>query len=236
VLGGIRAGALALGTVRLTPSVGVLAAANAIPVAGVLGLGWDVFPLMLLYWIENLIVGGFNVLRMVWAQPRRWQLWLGKVFMVPFFVFHFGLFTTVHGIFLFAMFGRDFTLDAGPFPPPGLVWSAVVDEGVIFGAAALALSHGFSFAWNYVGQGEFRTVTLDALMRQPYRRVVILHVAIIFGGFAVLALGSRTAPLLLLVALKVGVDVASHLRERRRLAERSTPGAGPRPRNTVSFP
>lgn len=206
-----------IGGARLTPSVSVLAAANAVPMAGILGLGWEVFPVLLLYWVENIVVGAFNVLRMVCAQPRRWQLWLGKVFMVPFFAFHFGLFTTVHGIFLFVMFGRDFELTQGPFPPPEVVWSAIVNEGVLFAAGALLLSHGFSFAWNYLGSGEFRSVTLDQLMQQPYRRVVLLHVVIIAGGLGVLALRSHMAPLLLLVLLKVGMDVRAHLRERRRM-------------------
>lgn len=38
-------------------------AANLVPVAGVFVFDWDVFPLVLLFWLENVIVGGFPVLR-----------------------------------------------------------------------------------------------------------------------------------------------------------------------------
>ncbi|MES1203719.1 MAG: DUF6498-containing protein, partial [Pseudomonadota bacterium] len=38
---------------------------NAIPVFGVLFGGWSAFALMLLYWLENVIIGVFNVARMI---------------------------------------------------------------------------------------------------------------------------------------------------------------------------
>jgi hypothetical protein len=50
-------------------------------------------------------------------------------------------------------------------------------------------------------------------MGQPYARVVVLHLTIIGGGFLVMALGAPVLGLLLLVVLKIGVDLAAHLRE-----------------------
>jgi len=48
----------------VTPSLIVLLAANAVPIFGVLFLGWTVLPLVLIYWLENVVIGGFNVLKM----------------------------------------------------------------------------------------------------------------------------------------------------------------------------
>jgi len=67
-------------TVPVTPSLFALLVANAFPIAGVLFLGWKVFPLVLLYWLENVVVGGFNVAKMLLAQPREPVYWLGKAF------------------------------------------------------------------------------------------------------------------------------------------------------------
>jgi hypothetical protein len=39
-----------------------LLAANAIPLFGVVFLGWDAFHIVLLYWAENIVIG-FNALR-----------------------------------------------------------------------------------------------------------------------------------------------------------------------------
>ena len=54
----------------MTPSLLALGLANALPIAGVLLLGWKVFPLVLLYWLENVVVGGFNVGKLLLAQPQ----------------------------------------------------------------------------------------------------------------------------------------------------------------------
>jgi len=51
------------------------------------------------------IVGGFNVLRMLWAQPDNPLIWVAKAGMIPFFIFHYGMFTTVHGAFVLTLFG-----------------------------------------------------------------------------------------------------------------------------------
>jgi hypothetical protein len=51
----------------VTPSLVALVVANALPLAGVLFLGWTVFPLVLLYWLENVVVGAFNVAKLLLA-------------------------------------------------------------------------------------------------------------------------------------------------------------------------
>jgi len=90
----------------VTPSLIALVIANALPLVGVLLLGWTVFPLVLLYWLENLVVGGFNVAKLLLAQPRQPVYRLGRVFLIPFFVVHFGGFTYIHGVLVVARTGR----------------------------------------------------------------------------------------------------------------------------------
>jgi hypothetical protein len=53
-------------------------------------------------------------------------------------------------------------------------------------------------------------------MAQPYARVVVLHLAILFGGWIALALGSNVGVLMLLIAGKTVLDLSLHLRERMR--------------------
>jgi energy-converting hydrogenase Eha subunit C len=57
-------------------------------------------------------------------------------------------------------------------------------------------------------------------MGAPYTRVVILHLTIIFGAFAVALLGQPIGALVVMVLLKTGVDLAAHLGERARAASR----------------
>ena len=204
---------------RITPTAVVLIAANIVPLVGMLFFGWSVYATLLLFWAENAIVGVFNILRMLAADPDNPLAWASKVFMVPFFTFHYGMFVTVHGIFVLELFGKVHTRG---FPTPSVFWSAILNAGIAPAVWGLALSHAVSFAFNYIGAGQYRTASLPMLMSRPYGRVMILHVVILVGGFLVMALGSPTLPLALLVVLKTALDLRGHVREHAALAQPAT--------------
>jgi hypothetical protein len=58
-------------------------------------------------------------------------------------------------------------------------------------------------------------------MAAPYGRIVVLHIAILFGGMATLALGSPVFLLVLLIVGKVFLDLKFHQRSHRKLASGS---------------
>jgi len=95
---------------------------------------------------------------------------------------------------------------------------AAAPEAFLWGCLALLLSHGISFLLLFIGQGEYRHTTVNALMQAPYRRIVVMHVAVIAGGFLVVRLGSPLGLLFALVALKTGMDIMLHNRSHRRSA------------------
>ncbi|MBW2485930.1 MAG: hypothetical protein JRE72_00795, partial [Deltaproteobacteria bacterium] len=70
-------------------SITALTIANLIPLIGVVFLGWDAAAIVLLYWIENLIVGFFNILRMLLVKVESRSKQFQKLFMIPFFCVHF---------------------------------------------------------------------------------------------------------------------------------------------------
>ena len=204
----------------MTPSLLALGLANALPIAGVLLLGWKVFPLVLLYWLENVVVGGFNVGKLLLARPQEPAYSVGKLFLIPFFIFHFGMFTLLHGVFVFALFGAK-TLPR--FDSLAELPAAIRAYHLGWGVLALVVSHGLSFYWNYFQNGEYRRASLPILMIQPYARLVVLHLAVLFGGWIVLTLGSPLLALLVLVALKTTADVRAHQAERHRFMEPARP-------------
>jgi hypothetical protein len=87
---------------------------------------------------------------------------------------------------------------------------------VVPGALALAASHIVSFVYNFLGRKEYLNTTVSAQMMAPYGRVVVLHVTILGGAFLIVALGTPVAALAVMVALKTAIDLALHLRERRK--------------------
>lgn len=214
------------------PSAIALLVANFIPLLGVLIFGWQVFPLVLLFWFENVILGVINILKMAIAQPGTPYTLPAKLFMIPFFSIHYGMFTFVHGVFIMVIFGGGMK-SGTPFPTmfggPTSFWGALVGHHLHWAALGLALSHFISFIFDYVRPGVYRTITLPALMSAPYGRIVVLHLTILIGGALVMFMGSPMVGLLLLVVLKTGLDLRALLKSTRPAsasagAETNSPG------------
>jgi hypothetical protein len=215
-----------IGIAELTrPSVATLLIANVLPLFGVLFLGWKIFPLLVLFWLENVIVGVFNVFKMLVASPTSPGQWVAKLGMIPFFCFHYGMFTLVHGIFVFVMFG-GILMDSPDFPTPAVVAQVFGDFQIGWAALALFISHLVSFIFNYIGKGEYKQSKVNDLMAQPYGRVVILHVTIILGGFLIGMFGSPIFALILLLVLKTVIDIQAHLREHKKFSEKQAETVG----------
>ena len=205
-----------------SPSALILICAKLFPLYGVFVLGWSVYPLLLLYWIENVIIGGSTVLRMLTADPSDGLAWAGKLFLVPFFCLHFGMFTLVHGALLNGFFGPA----AHPHGMPLALASqfanarqAIATYHLGWQVFLIALSHALSFTLNYIGRGEYRRASLPALMAAPYGRVMIMHTVVLFGGLVVQAFHAPSWSLVLLIGLKITLDLRAHGQERSRLAE-----------------
>lgn len=190
-----------------------LVAANLVPLAGALLGIWSAYDLLLLFWAENVVIGLFQVLRMgaVLVLRREYAV----IVLIPFFIVHYGMFAFAHGSFVTTLLAppEEASLEAAVavlLSPSGLLW----------GLLALLASHGFSYVANFLGAGEWREVAPKELMLQPYARVVVLHIVIIFGGVLAMALGEPAVALALLVVLKIGVDIVAHRREHRAAAGR----------------
>ena len=207
----------------------VLILANLAPAVGVLFFGWDAHYLLLLYWLENLVVGGWTLLRMLHAGGLR---------VLPqsaFFAFHYSFFCAGHGIFILTL--TDLPGEAPPedFDDDGFVllmpfrmlagqfgWIANEMPG-LFGLPLLAfvVSHGVSTLYHHFIDREDDGRDADDIMFDPYKRIVALHIAIILGAMAILETGATTAApaLLLLVGMKTAIDVHQHRSAHRKRRE-----------------
>ncbi len=224
--------------------------ANAIPLVGVIILGWDAFAVVALYWLENVVIGVMNIVKMITCFPQaepltdatddkasdplglsksikvdaagipNWGMHAMKLFVVPFFAIHYGMFTFVHGVFVFAIFGAMDGGAAGPFD--GRNVQRLADMGLIWAGLLLAASHVAVLLQDYFWNGGYQRTNPMMLMAEPYPRVIVLHVAIIFGAMLTFALGSPTWFMVLLVAGKTALDVTLY-RARRGLQPSEEP-------------
>jgi len=208
---------------RLRLSSATLFAANLIPLAGVILFGWSVSSVIILYWFENIVIGLVNVARMATCAPSHIAGQGFKFVLIPFFIFHYFFFCAGHGVFVFGMFPDEngyFAADSG-FALISTLYRAIeiFATPLAFAAAALAASHIVSFVLNYLGGREYMDVDIRQLMTLPYKRIVVLHLTIIFGGFATMTLGEPIWLLVIMVVVKIAVDLKFHIGEHLRLAE-----------------
>lgn len=188
-------------------------------------LNWDIGAIVVLYWAENLVIGMYTVIKLFIADG------IMGLFSTLFFTIHYGAFCGAHGIFVLQLTGfaeeDDGMMDEDSWPGPLIFIQLLVRTGkralhaapdkLIYAVAALVLSHGISFLLNYIGGREFEHNKTSAIMMAPYKRIMILHIAIIAGGFLVLRLGSPIGLLLALVALKIGMDIMLHRQSHKAL-------------------
>ena len=190
-----------------TPSGLMLLMANLIPVAGVLLWDWNVASLLHIYWAENVAIGIVNILKILTNRSPRAQL-PRKLFIAAFFALHYGLFCKGHASFVFGdlINGSGMVASTG-----GSAIAYLKNNPWLF--LSFLISHLFSFFTNYLGKGEAKTINIGQVMFLPYRRIMILHLTIIFGAFAIIALDSPIVLVFILAIAKILGDLFFHRRE-----------------------
>lgn len=197
-----------------------LALATAAVIAwGVLVLGWSPFVVMLLFWFENVVIGGFNVAKMLATGLRLGTAGLlGGIALSAFFTLHYGIFTTVHGTFVLFLFGgaevSQGAMDGGLAGPlAAMVDYLFAERDGWLAVLAIVLVHLSGFV-QWLARTREAPPPLKELMGAPYGRIMILHVTLIASGFLVQALKSPVAGALLLVGLKLAYDLVTLRRDR----------------------
>jgi hypothetical protein len=217
-------------------ALAALFVSNLVPLAGVLAFGWSVQAILVVYWLESAIVGLLNVPKIRRAhgaetpKTRERAMRLksnGATVTLPpapdsvpaqpvtrpetrpvvrFFLGHYGMFWFVHGVFIAVVPG----VTGGGFLDPSLL------PTLALGAGAAAVSHYVSYRRNYLTDGEWRTASPGGRMYAPYDRVLVMHLAVVLGAFAVSSVGEPVGALVVMVLVKTALDLRAHLREHGR--------------------
>jgi len=205
-------------------SLAALIGANLIPFVGVFFFRWDISFIVLLYWLENLIVGFYNILKMATVKMTDTAANLHKLLVIPFFCIHYGGFCAIHGVFLTVFF--KIGTESSPFAGSSDWWGPLIFLQLLFSVIAklwasrppemiwavlgLFVSHGISFVENYLLSGEYKKKDLQKLMHQPYQRIVVMHITILAGGIFVMKLNSPLPLMIILIILKIFFDLYLH--------------------------
>ena len=211
------------------PSSLILIAANLLPLAGVLFWGWDAFVLLVLYWFETAIIGFWTLVRIATASREA----LGGITMqgstrppspigfAIFFVAHAGIFMGVHFAFLWVLFSGDWAKRI--HGPREFVETLIIGTDLWIPLLVLFVARGIVFFYSVIGARLQRWLNPQRPVRAKpapsdsiaraivggfYARIIVMHVAILFGGF--LSFFGSIAPLIILIAIKTAVDLGMH--------------------------
>jgi hypothetical protein len=186
-------------------SVVVLLLSNLVTIVLALYQQWNVFVLMWIYWGQSVIIGYFNVHRimdlkefstsgfMINNRPVKPTRATQRQTAV-FFALHYGIFHLGYLVFLAA----DTRVEGG-FP----VFNVLLCIGVFF------LNHWFSYRYNRE-QEQDRVPNIGSIMFFPYIRIFPMHLMIVTG---VSFLGGSTGALISFLLLKTTADVGMHVLE-----------------------
>lgn len=119
------------------PTAVALIAANLVPLFGVLFLDWSLFPILFIFWLESVVIGCFNCLKLLFKCTFKSFSWM------LFFVVHYGFFTAIHLKAIFELFSPDRVAYLSLLPPAALMTQQIMLVWPAF--LVFVLSHGISF-------------------------------------------------------------------------------------------
>jgi len=177
--------------------------------------GWPIFPLLLIYCSQSVIIGGFNFARIMKLKkfssegltsngrpvPENKK---GKRSVAFFFAIHFGLFHLGYLIFIWGGAANFVeTFEGEKSLRIEILW-------ILFAVIGFLISHWFSFRKNVEADLENRP-NIGTMMFLPYLRIIPMHLTILIGG----AIASGGWILIAFMSLKTGADYLMHIAEHR---------------------
>jgi len=199
---------------RLNRSDYFIIAANLIPVYGVLFEGWSAKQIFLVYCLETIIVGLFNLIKMgIVTAIRKTDIWYNGpsrtrqhgLFFMFFFLIHYGLFVVIQMGIFFGVSGlvKDGSINVFSF---FYKWPELLGKGAYIMLAGFIISYGFNMIYNFILTGQYRTVSLMQLMFQPYIRIFIQQITVILGSLF-LTFNAGAAFIIIFAAIKIFFEV-----------------------------
>lgn len=186
--------------------ISLLVALNALPLYGVFSWGWKSFDLIFLYWLENLIIGVFMILRIV-IRPYSHAVELAMpVFLAPFFAVHYGMFCFGHGTFVIGLFGKELAPELAGMGIPEIILPIIESRQLLWPLMGLLAYQLLDWIRDTTERG-LGSDGVAQLTTAPYRRIIVLHITIIASGFVLTTLHEPLAGLLLLIVFKTWMDL-----------------------------
>lgn len=205
------------------PPVIAVLVINLIPAVCVLWFGWSALTLLLLYWVENVVLGLINVVKIIAVSIAEGVSGvLTAFFIVPFFIIHYGAFCAGHLIFTLLLVG-GISSGGDPLQAVGIVWT---DRWNYVGPLLAMTAFHLAALVQWFRAGAWKGKTANVQMGEPYGRIIIMHVTILVGAMLIVITHQPAAAVALLAVLKTLFEA---VQTGRKLDEHGKPIVAPRP-------
>lgn len=193
---------------------------NLVPLAGVIGLGWDPVLIFIFYALETLVAGVFNLPKIFLTSRQHpsgtipvdgQQKHYSAIGLMFFFTFHYGFFVFVQLTIFFGILSMSnydipgvSLVDSFLGAPVNIARVAGQEMGIVLGF--MGFTYLMSFVSDYVIGHKAREMTPAAQMFEPYPRIFVQQFVVILAGWIMIIQFSGLPFLILFVAIKTIVD------------------------------
>ncbi|MDB5198571.1 MAG: hypothetical protein JWO92_534 [Chitinophagaceae bacterium] len=200
---------------KLTASDWFLVFANLLPLYGVWFEGWDPKQMFLVYCLETIIIGGYNIVNMIIITLyRKKDVWEGAGgsktmvrgwFFILFFIVHYGFFVFIQTAIFAGVTGLSPDGNFGPFTFLSRIFSYLSIDAKTVLYIFIAM-YGFRMLFDFILSGRYRNTSLGMQMFQPYLRIFIQQFVVILGSMF-LAFSAGNIFMLIFVSIKIYAEV-----------------------------
>lgn len=189
---------------------------NLIPVVGVWVFGWKAVEVFIVYCLESVIIGIYNIFRLsLTAATRKTDTWndknpdesqVGSWFFPFFFLVHYGFFIAIQLSIFLSISGIEKLYGISN------AWDFITHLPLYLSnnskllLVAFVVSHGLIVLKDYVLNGAYRTASMGAVMFEPYGRIFVQQFTVIAGGIF-LAFNAGKVFITLFAGIKIFMDV-----------------------------
>lgn len=180
---------------------------NILPLLGVLLAGWDIYTLLIFYWMETCVIAFWTVMTIAFHKGE--ETWtfdgLGRrtgglaSAGAGFIAVHAGFFMAIHLFLMSSLYGGDW--------PGHLRSPQVFLETFLIGQNLWPMLTLIGLHRAAIFREDRKEESVAPVIVSLYMRIVVMQVVIIFGAWGAMLLGSGWFGLILLVAMRTILDL-----------------------------
>ena len=169
--------------------------------------------ILFVYFLETLIIGIFNALKIFWVLKYGKQK--GKTpnpmgyGIILFFLVHYGFFVAIQSVFGFSLFEMG---EASIFKDPFHIlenYSIVLRlEDIKYALPAIMFNHVGKFFADFIRNKKYAVFTASEIMFKPYVRIAIQQFVVILSSFFIIFDYAGIMAAILLILLRLFIDLA----------------------------